>query len=332
MKDLHTPLEEQTLFESWILTSHLSSLHHDLASAKKFKKIIKNDSHDALKINTLSYYHQVTKKEVSQEHREKFDDFLYRSEKTCSFLQSLIELKLYPNPNFPLWNQHLELYDLLEKNNFCAENAKNIQSFLLDTFLIPEYRYIEINMLINRYFNIFLILFHLDSLIFKDFQQASISKFLLIGKIKGQQKSKNHLFWNLVKVLSCIEANKKLGISFDTKKKFPKDEDCFSFLNEDQAERIKYAVRKLKEGKNTFFYLTHFYQLLGAKKLFENTECFNHCSITGLWFIYIYCKILITPNSILANLTVKDLDAIYLMFKTQYKSEGTYQWPSDLIM
>ena len=46
--------------------------------------------------------------------------------------------------------------------------------------------------------------------------------------------------------------------------------------------------------------------------------------------IYIYSTILIKPNSILCNLTSKDLDALYLMFKTQYRSKGTYQWPSDL--
>lgn len=330
MQDLHTPLEEQILFESWLITSHLSSLHYDLASAKKFKKIVNNDSLEAFKINTFIYYRQIVKKEVSQEVREKFDDFLYQSEKSCSLLQSLKNLKLYPLHDFPLWNKHLELYESLENNDFCETHAQHLQDFLFKNFLITEYKYIEIDILTDRDFNILLILFHLDSLIFRNFQQASILKFLLIGKIKGQEKSKNHLFWNLVKVLSCIEANKKLGISFDTKKKFPKDEDCFSLVNEDQAERIKYAVRKLKEGKSTLFYLSHFYQLLGANKLFENTQSFSHFSITGLWLIYIYSIILIKPNSILCNSTSKDLDTIFLMFK--YRSEGTYSWPSNLVM
>lgn len=332
MQDLRSPLEEQSLFESWIITSHLSSMHHELASAKKFKKIIKNDSPEAFKINTFSYYNQIIKKEVSKEVREKFDDFIYQSEKSCSLLQSLNDLKLYPLHDFPLWNKHLELYESLENNDFCEPYAQHLQDFLFKNFLILEYKYIEIDILMERDFNILLVLFHLDSLIFRDFQQASILKFLLIGKIKGQQKSIHHKFWNIVKILSCIEANQKLNTSFNTNKKVPKDEDCFSFLNEDQAERIKYAVRKLKEGKSTFFYLSHFYQLLGAKKLFENTQSFNHFSITGLWIIYIYSIILIKPNSILCNSTSKDLDAIFLMFKYKYRSEGKYSWPSDLVM
>lgn len=153
MKDLHIPLEEQILLESWIITSHLSSLHYDLTSAKKFKKIVKNDSWEAFKINSFNYYKQVTKKELSEEARAKFDDYLYHSEKSCSLLRSFTELKLYPNPNFPLWNKHLEIYDTLEKTNFYEKNAQNMQSFLARTFSIPEYEYIEINVLKDRDFN-----------------------------------------------------------------------------------------------------------------------------------------------------------------------------------
>lgn len=331
MKDLHSPLEELCLFESWIITSHLSTMHYNLASTKKYKKIIKNDSLEAIKINTLNYYQQITKSEPSQESREQFDYFLHNSEKHSNFTQSLKDIKIYPNNEFPLWNEHVEIYNELEKNNFCESHTQNMHNFLFNNFLIPEYKFIEIDLLRHRDYNIFLILFHLDALIStSNFPQISLYKYLIVGKVRGERKSPIHLFLNLVKIISCIESNKKLGTSFDTTRKIPKDEDCFSLLNEQQAERIKYALRKMKEKKSFFFYLSHFYQLLGAKKLFEDTQCFNNFSITGLWLMYVYSVILIKPNSILLSLSSSDLDAIYLMFKTKYKSEGTHQWPSDL--
>lgn len=331
MKDLKSPLEEQSLFETWIITSHLSNMAYDLLLGKRYKKIINNDSLEATRINTLNRYRQITGSELSQETREKFDDFLHRLEMHTSFLESLRDIKLYPSKDLPLWNKHIEIYNELEKNNFCKSSATEMHNFLFKNFLIPEYKFIEIEKLMQRDFNIFLILFHLDASIFQATSpKVSLYKYLLIGKIQNTRKSPHHLFWNIVKILACIESNKQIGTFFDTSKKIPKDEDCFSLVNEDQAERIKYAVRKLKEGKSFFFYLNDFYQLLGTKTRFKDTKCFTSFSITGIWLIYIYSTILIKPNSILCNLTSKDLDALYLMFKTQYRSKGTYQWPSDL--
>jgi len=329
MNDLRSPLEELCLFETWVITSHKSSMAYDLLSSKNYKKIIKTDSPEALKINTFNYFHQITGTTLSQESRENFDRFIYKKESYSGFLQSLKDLRLYPNQDFPLFNKHIEIYNELEKNNFCENQTKIMHEFLYDNFLIADYKLIEKDVLSHRDYNIFLILHHLDSLIFKNFKQASIFKFLLIGKIRGQKQSNHHRFWSLVKVLSCIEANKKLGTSFNTSKKQPKDEDCFSFVNEEQAERIRYAVRKLKDGKNLLFYLSHFYQLLGVRKPFEDTKCFSNFSIIGLWLMYIYSVILIRPESILLNLTDQDLDSIYLMFKKNYKSEDQYEWPSD---
>ncbi|MGE8654402.1 MAG: hypothetical protein ACN6NV_11780 [Acinetobacter gandensis] len=328
MNDLGSPLEELSLFETWVITSHKSSMAYDLLSGKNYKKIIKTDSPEALKINTFNHFHQITGVTLSQKSRESFDDFIYKKESYSSFLQSLKDLRLYPNQDFPLFNKHIEIYNELEKNNFCESQTKIMHDFLYENFLITDYKLIKNDMLNHRDYNIFLILYHLDSLIFKNFNQASIFKFLLIGKIKGQKQSTHHRFWNLVKVLSCIEANQKLGTFIDTSKKQPKDEESFSFVNEKLAEHIKYEVRKLKEGKNYFFYLNHFYYLLGSKYTFEDTKSFSSFSITGLWLIYIYSVILIKPESIIVNLIAKDLDSIYLMFKLNYKSEGIYEWPS----
>lgn len=334
MNDLRSPLEELSLFETWVITSHKSSMAYDLLSGKNYKKIIKTDSPEASKINILNHFHQITGVPLSQESRENFDSFIYSADRysSISLLQSLKDLKVYPNNDFPIFNEHIEVYNELEKNNFCVKQTKNMHEFLIKNFLIAENRFIEESVLRHRDYNIFLILLHLDALIFKKFNQISIFKFLLIGKIKGQKKSNHDRFWSLVKVLSCIEANKQLGTSFDTSKKQPKDEDCFSFVNEKHAEHIKYTVRKLKEGKSFFFYLNHFYYLLGAKYTFEDTKCFSNFSITGLWLMYIYSVILITPESILRNLTDLDIDSIYLMFKLNYSSEGTYQWPSEFFL
>ena len=204
--------------------------------------------------------------------------------------------------------------------------------FLQGNFVINDYKkLINLNFLQQRDYNIFLILFHLDSILFKDnFQNISIYKYLIIGKINGKKKSINHRFWNLVKVIACMESYKKIGISYDFSKGVPKDEDGFSLINEEQAERIKYSVRKLKEKKEGAFYLSHLYQIVGAEKLHQDLSCFNGFSLTGLWLIYIYSIILIRPESMIKNLGIQDLDSIFNVFSTKYKSEGTNQWPSDL--
>jgi hypothetical protein len=188
---------------------------------------------------------------------ELFDDIVDHPEKLkaeSQFIKQLKSLKLYPNKEFPIWNEHLELYNTLEKNNFSKGNVVEMYLFLQGNFVINDYKkLINLNFLQQRDYNIFLILFHLDSILFKDnFQNISIYKYLIIGKINGKKKSINHRFWNLVKVIACMESYKKIGISYDFSKGVPKDEDGFSLINEEQAERIKYSVRKLKEKKETF--------------------------------------------------------------------------------
>jgi hypothetical protein len=337
MQNHYSSLEEISSFESFVITSHISPYHHKMMYGlpKNFKKIVKNDSKEAFKINAKVYHSTVTGKSLTQKSSELFDDIVDHPEKLkaeSQFIQQLKSLKLYPNKEFPIWNEHLELYNTLEKNNFSKGNVVEMYLFLQDNFVINDYKkLINLNFLQQRDYNIFLILFHLDSILFKDnFQNISIYKYLIIGKINGKKKSINHRFWNLVKVIACMESYKKIGISYDFSKGVPKDEDSFSLINEEQAERIKYSVRKLKEKKEGAFYLSHLYQIVGAEKLHQDLSCFNGFSLTGLWLIYIYSIILIRPESMIKNLGIQDLDLIFNMFSTKYKSEGTNQWPSDL--
>lgn len=337
MQDYNSSLEEISIFESVIITSYLSPFYHKMMYGlpKNFKKIVKNDSKEAFKINAKVYHSTVTGKPLTQESSELFDDIVDHPEKLKSesqFIQQLRSLKLYPNKKFPIWNKHLELYNTLEKNNFSKGNAVEMCLFLQDNFVIDDYKtLINLNFLQYRDYNIFLILFHLDSLIFKDnFENISIYKYLIIGRINGKGKSVSHRFWNLVKVIACMESYKKIGISYDFSKGIPKDEDSFSLINEEQAERIKYSVRKLKEKKEGAFYLSHLYEIVGADKLHQDLSFFNGFSLTGLWLIYIYSIILIRPESMINSLGIQDLDSIFNVFSTKYKSEGTNQWPSDL--
>lgn len=338
MKDSYEiPIEEWPLAESLFITAHISPYHKRLWKElpKSFLKVIKNDSKEAFKINAKVYHSTITGKPLTQRSSELFDDLVDHSEKLKSesqFIQQLRSLELYPNKEFPIWNKHLELYNTLEKNNFSKGNAVEMCLFLQDNFVIEDYnKLINLNFLQQRDYNIFLILFHLDSLILKDnFQNTSIYKYLIIGKINGKNKSVSHRFWNLVKVIACTESYKKIGISYDFSKSVPKDEDSFSLISEEQAERIKYSVRKLKEKKEGAFYLSYLYQIVGAEKLHQDLSCFNGFSLTGLWLIYIYSIILIRPESTIKNLGVQDLDSIFTVFSTKYKCEGTNQWPSDL--
>ncbi|WP_240687833.1 hypothetical protein [Alkanindiges illinoisensis] len=337
MQNHYSSLEEISSFESFVITSHISSYHHKMMYGlpKNFKKIVKNDSKEAFKINAKVYHSTVTGKSLTQKSSELFDDIVDHPEKLkaeSQFIKQLKSLKLYPNKEFPIWNEHLELYNTLEKNNFSKGNVVEMYLFLQGNFVINDYKkLINLNFLQQRDYNIFLILFHLDSILFKDnFQNISIYKYLIIGKINGKKKSINHRFWNLVKVIACMESYKKIGISYDFSKGVPKDEDGFSLINEEQAERIKYSVRKLKEKKEGAFYLSHLYQIVGAEKLHQDLSCFNGFSLTGLWLIYIYSIILIRPESMIKNLGIQDLDSIFNVFSTKYKSEGTNQWPSDL--
>lgn len=336
MPDYYSSIEEISSFESFVITSYLSSYHHKMMYGlpKNFKKIVKNDSKEAFKVNAKVYHSTITGKSLTQRSSELFDDIVDHPEKfkiESQFIQELRNLKLYPNEEFLIWNKHLELYNALEKSNFSKGKAVEMCLFLQDNFAIDDYKkLINLNFLQQRDYNIFLILFHLDALIFKDnFQNTSIYKYLIINKINRKKKSVNHRFWNLVKVIACMES-KKIGISYDFSKGVPKDEDSFSLIREDQAERIKYSVRKLKEKKDAAFYLSHLYQMVGAKELHQDLTCFNGFSLTGLWLIYIYSIILIRPESMLKNLGVQDLDSIFNVFSTKYKSEGTSQLPSDL--
>ena len=337
MQDYYSSLEEISSFESFVITSYLSSYHHKMMYGlpKNFKKIVKNDTKEAFKINVKAYHSTVAGKPLTQRSSELFDDIVDHPEQLkieSQFIQQLRNLKLYPSKEFLIWNNHLELYNTLEKNNFSEGNAVEMYLFLQDNFVFDDYKkLISLKFLQQRDYNIFLILFHLDSLLFKDnFQNVSIYKYMTMGKINGKMKSVNHRFWNLVKVLACMEYSKKMGIAYDFAKSVPKDEDSFSLVDDEQVERIIYTVRKLKEKKAGAFYLSHLYQMVGAENLHQNSICFNGFSLTGLWLIYIYSIILIRPESMIINLGIRDLDSIFNAFSTKYKSEGTNQWPSDL--
>lgn len=337
MQDHYSSLEDISGFESFVITSHISSYHHKMMYGlpKNFKKIVKNDTKEAFKINVKAYHSTVTGKPLTQRSSELFDDIVDHPEQLkieSQFIQQLRNLKLYPSKEFLIWNNHLELYNTLEKNNFSEGNAVEMYLFLQDNFVFDDYKkLISLKFLQQRDYNIFLILFHLDSLIFKDnFQNLSIYKYMTMGKINGKMKSVNHRFWNLVKVLACMEYSKKMGIAYNFAKSVPKDEDSFSLIDDEHAERIKYTVRKLKEKKAGAFYLSHLYQIVGVENLHQNSICFNGFSLTGLWLIYIYSIILIRPESVIKNLGIQDLDSIFNVFSSKYESEGTNQWPSDL--
>jgi hypothetical protein len=336
MQDPYSSIEEISMFESFVITSHLSSYHHKMmySLAKDFKKIVKNDSKEAFKINAKVYHATIAGKPLSQKTSELFDDIVNHPQKinqTSKFIQSLKDLKLYPNKTFPEWNQHIDIYDTLEKNNFSNSSTMEMYQFLNKKFFVNEYKdLITLDLLLHRDFNIFIILFHLDTLIFRDnFHSIPLYKYFLVGKIKGKRKSTGHLFWNFTKVLAVIESTKKINGVVKAPNKIPKDEESFSLVNEKQAERIKYAVRTVKESQKIFI-LSHLYQIIGAKELYQDSICFNAFSLNGLWLIYIYSIILIKPESILLKFSVMDLDKIYNAFYNNYKSEGTIYWPSDL--
>lgn len=337
MQDYYSSLEEISSFESFVITTYLSSYNHKLMYGlpKNFKKIVKNDSKEAFKINAKVYHSTVTGKPLTQRSSELFDDIVDHPEKLkieSQFIQDLRNLKLYPSKEFLIWNEHLELYNTLEKNNFSEGNAVELRLFLQDNFAFDGCKQlINLKPLQQRDYNIFLILFHLDSLIFKDnFQNVSIFKYMILGKVNGKMKSVSHRFWNLVKVIACVEYAKQTGIAYNFAKSVPKDEDSFSLIDDEHAERIKYTVRKLKEKKAGAFYLSHLYQIVGVENLHQNSICFNGFSLTGLWLIYIYSIILIGPESVIKNLGIQDLDSIFNVFSSKYESEGTNQWPSDL--
>lgn len=337
MKDLNeTPVEEIPFLESFFITGYVSSYHYrGMNSYQHFKKIIKNDSNDAFKINAKAHQIKVTGKALSQKSSELFDDIVDHPEKLkidSEFVKTLKLLSLYPNVNFSEWNQHVEIYNSLEKSNFSQGNAIEMYLFLRESFFIDTYKnFINLDLLMYRDFNIFLILFHLDSLIFKDnFFSISLYKHLILGKIKGKRKSSSHLFWNLVKVIACMESNKKTWTSFDLSKKIPKDEDSFALIDEQQVERIKYRVRKLKEQNSFFFLLSDLYKMVGAKTLYEDTTCFNGFSLTGLWLIYLYATLLIRPGSSILKISENDVTMIFTAFNNKNKSENTNFWPSDL--
>lgn len=237
MPDYYSTIEEISSFESFVITSYLSSYHHKMMYGlpKNFKKIVKNDSKEAFKINAKVYHSTVTGKSLTQRSSELLDNIVDHPEKfkiESQFIHELRNLKLYPNKEFLIWNKHLELYNVLEKNNFAKEKAVEMCLFLQNNFVIDDYKkLISLNFLQQRDYNIFLILFHLDALIFKDnFQNISFYKYLIIGKINGKKKSISHRFWNIVKVIACIESNKKLGITYDFSKGVPKD--SFSLISE----------------------------------------------------------------------------------------------------
>lgn len=338
MQNSYSSLDEISSLESFVITSHLSPYHHrwwkDIAKGG-FKKVIKNESKEAFKINVKAYHTVFTGQPLSQRSSELFDDIVDHPEKLkidSKFLQTLKSLKLYPSDIFYEWNEHVEIFNILEKNNFSQGNAIEMYLFLKENFFIGDYKnLISLDLLMHRDFNIFLILFHLDSLIFKDnFFSISLYKHLILGKIKGKRKSSSHLFWNLVKVIACMESNKKTWTSFDLSKKIPKDEDSFALIDEQQVERIKYRVRKLKEQNSFFFLLSDLYKMVGAKTLYEDTTCFNGFSLTGLWLIYLYATLLIRPGSSILKISENDVTMIFTAFNNKNKSENTNFWPSDL--
>lgn len=334
--DYSKSTDEISAFESFYIMGHRSSLDYRfMNSYKNFKHLVKNESDAAFKINAKAHYSKVTGKSISQAASESLDYLVDHPEVLQAdgeFLRTLKILNLYPNTDFPEWNQHIEIYNNLEKNNF--SNADEMYLFLEQKIFFGQYQnLIHGELLIQREFNIFLILSHLDSLIFNEyFQSISIYKYLLTGKTKGKRKSPDHLFWNLVKIIACTESNNKIGTSFDLSIVIPKDENSLSLVHEDYVERIIYAVRQVKTEKRSFIFLSQFYQMVGAKKINQNTHCFKSFSITGLWLLYIYTKLLqVEPKSNLAEFIVNNFGNIFSAFDYKNRSKSTNKWPSDLL-
>lgn len=325
------PPEELEFIKYFYITGHISSYHYkSMNSYKKFKKIIKNDSDAAFKVNARNHYRILNGKNVSQELSELLDDIVEHPEKLnldCEFVKTLKLLKLYPNNEFYKWNQHIEIFNELERSNFSEVKIKEMYLFLKKHFSIGGFDgLITLDLLKSHEFNMSLILLHLDAIIFNEyFQKFSIYTYLLTGKVKGERKSIDYLFWNLVKIIACTESNKKNNTSFDLSKSIPKDENSFTLMGEVEAERLIYAVRQVKEGKRSFIFLSHLYLVSGAKKLHENLKCFNGFSLTGLWFIYTYSKfVFINMNNI-------NMNQLFDILHHSYRSEGTNKWPSDLL-
>lgn len=132
MQNSYSSLEEISSLESFVITSHISSYHHKMMYGlpKNFKKIVKNDSNEAFKINAKAYHSSVTGKFLTHRSSALFDDIVDHPEKLkidSQFLQTLKSLKLYPNDIFPEWNQHIEIYNIL----------RILQSSLLLAHLLP---------------------------------------------------------------------------------------------------------------------------------------------------------------------------------------------------
>ena len=132
MQNSYSSLEEISSLESFVITSHISSYHHKMMYGlpKNFKKIDKNDSKEAFKINAKAYHSSVTGKFLTHRSSALFDDIVDHPEKLkidSQFLQTLKSLKLYPNDIFPEWNQHIEIYNIL----------RILQSSLLLAHLLP---------------------------------------------------------------------------------------------------------------------------------------------------------------------------------------------------
>ncbi|MBC7751734.1 MAG: hypothetical protein H7Z73_08450 [Candidatus Saccharibacteria bacterium] len=241
-------------------------------------------------------------------------------------------MKLYPNEKFVIWNKHIDTFNNLERNNFPKEDVVEMHSFLKENFFDDEHKdLITLDLLLQRDFNILLIILHLDALIFREkFKSISLYKYLTVGKIKGKRKSLGHLFWNVVKTIAFVESNKQINKSLGVPEKIPKDEDCFSLLSDEQAERIKYAARQVKEG-GRIFYLSYIYQLIGSKRLYESSKVFNSFSLTGLWMIYMHSILFIAKyHSFQSDIYFVKSDLLFRLFDSKYKSEGTDSWPSDL--
>jgi hypothetical protein len=347
MRDINEmSLEEVYFVDEFTIGCYLSSNDNKLWTNfnKYFKKVVNNDSREAFKINARVNKARLLGRALSQEEHAAMDEILDHPERRSthsSFFNNIKVLKLYPNASFVQWNKHIEIYDSLEKSHFSRENAIEMYIFLNRIFFTDEHdKTLNLDLLMQRDFNILLILLHLDALIFKDkFKNISLYKYLAIGKVKGVRKPTGHMLWNLIKVIAYIELNNKnFNIELNDKqlkkppnipKKIPKDEDCFSLCEDMFVEKIKYAVRHVKTGKR-IFYLSYFYLLIGAKKLYEDSRCFSGFSLTGLWFIYIYLILLVDRNKPDIHSYLYPSDSFSEPFQSKYQSKSEYEWPSDL--
>lgn len=99
MPDYYSSIEEISCFESFVIRSYLSSYHHKMMFdlPKNFKKIVKNDSKEAFKVNAKVYHSTITGKPLTQRSSELFDDIVDHPEKykiESQFIQELRNLKL----------------------------------------------------------------------------------------------------------------------------------------------------------------------------------------------------------------------------------------------